>query len=81
MSQDKLKTAIGALRAELQRAKLADPQEHERLRKLVDEVERGGNSEALLRRIGDSVRRLEVEHPTLTGILGQVATALSNMGI
>jgi Domain of unknown function (DUF4404) len=85
MTQDRLRTALDALRAEMRSARVHDPVEHQRVVELIDEIERGGAAgegrDALLERIGATVRRLEVEHPVLTGCLGQIAAALSAMGI
>ena len=74
MTQSDLRAAVDRLRAELSRAQLQDTKTREHLDALIADIERND-------RIGETVRRLEVEHPTLTGCLGQIAAALSAMGI
>jgi len=88
MTESDLHAAIARLRRELRGARFRDPQSHQQVESLIREIEANRatsapapSTDALLQRIGETVRRLEVEHPVLTGCLGQIAAALSAMGI
>jgi hypothetical protein len=88
MKESELHAALDRLRTELARTDIGDPSAKEHLRQLIEDIDRhaGGDSsaperEALLDRLGNTIRRLEVRHPNFTGYLGQIVSALSNMGI
>lgn len=85
---NQLHAALERLRSELEHTDFRDLAAREHLRALIDDIERHADAaapsperQALLARLGDSIRRFEVEHPNLTGCLGQIVSSLSNMGI
>jgi len=84
MTKDELRLTLEKLRAETQALSFRDARDRERMQALLAAMER------LLRRTDDagereevleSIKQLEVQHPTLTAILSRLITALSSMGI
>ncbi|HZP12333.1 MAG TPA: DUF4404 family protein [Nevskiaceae bacterium] len=84
MTKDELRLTLEKLRAETQGLSFRDARDRERMQALLAAMER------LLRRTDDagereevleSIKQLEVQHPTLTAILSRLITALSSMGI
>ena len=84
MTKDELRLTLEKLRAETQGLSFRDARDRERLQALLAALER------LLRRTDDageradvleSIKQLEVQHPTLTAIVSRLITALSSMGI
>ena len=88
MSQHDLKQALGRLQGELAKQPFRDPVAQAEVAQLVREIEQAAagmhdkpGHDGLQLRLGAAVRKFEVEHPVFTGCLGQVISALSNMGI
>ncbi|MBL6750750.1 MAG: DUF4404 family protein [Nevskia sp.] len=88
MKTTELHDALERLRGELARTDFSDASAKEHLRQLIDDIEQHSGSsgavperQALVERLGESIRRFEVEHPNFTGYLGQLISSLSNMGI
>ncbi len=84
MTKGELRTTLEKLKAEAQGLSFRDARDRERLQALIGALER------LLRRSDDAgereevletIKQLEVQHPTLTAILSRLITALSSMGI
>jgi hypothetical protein len=83
MSEEKLRVAIEAIRAELARAEGLSESSGESLRRLANDLEaqleqrsKAGN-ESLRGELGDWVRELEASHPTLSRTLGNVIDTLA----
>jgi hypothetical protein len=86
MNKDALRTKLEQLRTELAAAANLDVKTHDQLRSLVADIERSiegeeTEGEPLSEQVEDLVLKFEADHPQLTGLLNQVATALSNLGI
>lgn len=81
MISKKLQSSLEQVRAELERMKHGDPGARQHIEDLLAEIERGGASPAahagLRARLGDAIRRWEVQHPALTAYLGELTAALS----
>jgi hypothetical protein len=87
MDQD-LRKALRELRAELERASGADPEECAKLERLIDAIEhkldhpeQHEEDYSLVERAKESIEHFEVSHPRATGILNDIMMMLSNMGI
>ena len=83
MPHTEIRKTIGELKAELERT----PRDTEALEKKLEEASsrlEGGASDAL-HELAESLRReaeeFEVEHPRVTALVNQIATALSSLGI
>jgi hypothetical protein len=88
MQDNRLTASLTRLRHEL--AKIASHQsaERERVDHLIAQIESHSASNpgvpphpSVLANLKDSLRRFEVTHPSLTACVGEVASALSSMGI
>ena len=83
MPHTEIRKTIGELKAELEQT----PRETEALEKKLEEAgaRLEGDSSDTLHELAESLRReadeFEVEHPRVTALINQVATALSNLGI
>ncbi len=84
MSKNDLHTALERLRGELKRLEPDDTAARLHVQHLIAEIEThsGGDAtehqrKSLVAKIAETVRRFEVEHPALTGYLGEIAAALS----
>jgi anti-sigma factor RsiW len=87
MSEHDLRAALADLEAEIERGG-ADAEHRARLEqlraRLALEIEQETDAERtqeLAQTVRDAVRRYEVEHPALTGVLGRILRALESMGI
>ncbi|MDR3416777.1 MAG: DUF4404 family protein [Nevskia sp.] len=83
MKGNAVQDSLGRLRTELKQASFGEPAERERVESLLLEIEghlestHGAKQQsALLARISDAVRRFEVEHPTITACLNEIAAGL-----
>lgn len=88
MSADKLNKLYDELRSELDSLESTDDASREKLMQLAIEIEArlagqpGELDDSVLQEsIGDTVLRIEVEHPRAAGILNQIMMTLANMGI
>ena len=86
MEKEKLNGYIEQLRSEITGLGKNNAEKAERLKNLADKIEQAvarGDEGSLLAGInlGDSIRQMEAEHPTITAVLDRIAKTLSNMGI
>jgi len=87
MTSNALAAAVERLRRAIAGADFRDAQARRDVEALIGEIEQGaagggqGPNHELRDRIGQAIRRFEVEHPVVTGCLGQIASALAAMGI
>jgi hypothetical protein len=89
MTQAKLHELLEQVRAEIEGAKSVDEKSLELLRALDGDIhdlihaegERVQVQSTLAARLEDSIAKLEATHPTLTALLDDLLTALSNAGI
>ena len=90
MNRMELQDLLQKLRAEIQSARFADPAEHQRLSAMLAEIEKqmlagvpgsAPAAEGLVEGLKVSVEKFELEHPRFAGLLNQLVTALSAMGI
>jgi len=86
MTSNGLAAAVERLRRAIAGADFRDPQARHDVESLIGEIERGaaggqGPNHELRDRLAQAIRRFEVEHPVVTGCLGQIAAALAAMGI
>jgi len=86
--QQTAQQSLTELQLEIAKLDSANAATKTRLEQLAIKVERQleypdeqANTSSLLEQIEHSIEEFEVEHPQLTGILGRVMHALSNMGI
>jgi CII-binding regulator of phage lambda lysogenization HflD len=86
MSQKELTDALQTVHRELTESDHLDPQEVEKLRATMGEIQavldqQSEQGESLSERVAGSARRFEESHPVLTETLGRVADILQQMGI
>ncbi len=88
MSKEEMRRHLDALRTELGAASGGDGVARDRLTRLTDEIERliddpetNAGHPTLVEALKAHAERLEVEHPTITGVLNQILETLSSMGI
>lgn len=88
MNKQELRETLEGLRADLATLRFREPQSRERVQQLVSAIERQIDSADDAKDFADvradlhgAIERFEVEHPTLTATLNQIASALSSMGI
>ena len=90
MDHRQLLTSLESLHAELASQMEIDAETRERLGQVTGEIQRllnqtEGVSREEVNPVHDSVRdlvlRIESEHPSLTSVLNQLASGLSNLGI
>jgi hypothetical protein len=90
MNRTELQALLQTLRSEIDAAHLKDAQEHGRLSAMLAEIEGqllsatpGGGvpDEGVIDGLKLAVDKFEVEHPRFAGLLNQLITALSAMGI
>lgn len=88
MSDEKLRTSLAELRAELERLEAEEAQVRERLDALISGVEtrldKPGDTalhQSLVDDLRQSIAEFEVSHPRATGILNNIMVTLGNMGI
>ncbi len=85
MTHEDLVHALEVVHQELSDAEHLDPDEVERLRGTMAEIQtalesQSDESEVLSNRISDSARHFEESHPQLTNTLGRIADMLQQMG-
>ena len=83
---DKLDALLEQVHAELQKVGQLDAENVEQLRVLEQDVQallrkRKVETPSILERMQKAIDQFEVEHPTLTTLLSEVSTILSNAGI
>lgn len=87
MTDPELNEALEAVHQQLSEADHLDPDDVERLRSTMTEIqsvlERQGEpeEESLSDRVAHSAKRFEESHPVLTDTLGRIADILQQMGI
>jgi len=90
MTDENLRKLLEQLHDELERAESVDDKGDELLRHLNADIsnllkrsEKGKahSDESLLERLEDAIDHFEVSHPTLTTMLSEMMTILSNAGI
>jgi hypothetical protein len=88
---DKLTATLNDLRAELAKVGELDPQERDRIRTALAEIQAAletkqsptavpAGSSGLIDRLGDAALRLEESHPALSSAIGNLAGMLGQMG-
>jgi uncharacterized membrane protein YccC len=88
MSHEELSRALDTVHQELSEIEHFDPEEVEKLRETVEDIQtalekenRPERSTSLSQRIGESARHFEETHPRLTNSLGRIADILQGWGI
>jgi hypothetical protein len=86
MNDKKLDTLLEKVHVELQKVDKLDADSLKLLQDLEQDVQsllKNSNTEtsSILDRLQKGVERFEVEHPTLTTLLSEISTILSNAGI
>ena len=90
MSDENLRKLLEQLHDELERAESMDEKGDELLRHLNTDIKnllkrsgkgKGQTDEPVLERLQDAIDHFEVTHPTLTRMLSEMMTILSNAGI
>lgn len=87
MSKKEIQESLERLKVEVNALDAAHAADKERIETLIRNLERQLNGAEtpdhghMIDQIDDTVTQLEVEHPTITGILNGIATTLSNYGI
>ncbi len=90
MTDENLRKLLEQLHDELERAESMDEKGDELLRHLNADIEnllkrsekgKGQTDESVLRQLEDAIDHFEVTHPTLTTMLSEMMTILSNAGI
>ena len=86
MKDKKLDTLLEKVHVELQKVDKLDADSLKLLQDLEQDVQsllKNSNTEtsSILDRLQKGVERFEVEHPTLTTLLSEISTILSNAGI
>ena len=86
MNDKKLETLLEKVHVELQKVDKLDSDSLKLLQDLEQDVQsllKNSNTEtsSILDRLQKGVERFEVEHPTLTTLLSEISTILSNAGI
>ena len=86
MNDKKLDSLLEQVHAELQKMDKIDPESLKLLQDLEQDVQSllkksDVETPSVLERMQKAVERFEVEHPTLTTLLSEVSTILSNAGI
>jgi hypothetical protein len=80
MISNKLQASLEQVRAELERMKHGDAGARQHIERLLQEIESAGSGAddhpGLRARLGETIRRFEVEHPAVTAYLGELAAAL-----
>ncbi len=83
---EKLDALLEQVHAELQKVEQVDAEKLKLLQNLEQDVQAllkktEVETPSILERMQDAVDQFEVEHPTLTALLSEVSTILSNAGI
>lgn len=90
MDTNELRTNLERLHAELQSTESIDAESRELLASVLSDIEsllqgdsreKPSKSESLADRLEHALTHFEEEYPTLTSYIGQVADALSRLGI
>jgi hypothetical protein len=88
--RDKLNSTLNELQAEISDVEQLDPEERNRLRAALAEIQAvldkqhqpaaASHSSGLIDRLGDAAMRLEESHPALSSAVGNLAGMLGQMG-
>jgi hypothetical protein len=87
MSKKEIQESLERLKVEVDALDATHKADKDRINTLIGNLEQqlSGEEEPdhgpMIDQIDDTVTQLEVEHPTITGILNGIATTLSNYGI
>ena len=88
MATNKLDQLLEKVHAEIEKTEQADERGRELLqdlendiRDLLDRSESVGSDTPVVQRLRDAISHFEVTHPTLTAMLSELSTILSNAGI
>lgn len=88
MSNDEIRESLDKLRIELNALGEGDGGVRDRLNGIIDGLEKqlenpgkDPGHESLVERISGTVEEFETDHPNIAGILGNIMSSLSNMGI
>lgn len=87
MNPEKIAQLLNELQAELSDTDGLDPEVSERLQAAADEIRAAISAETVeqphgvVEQLRDAASRFEDSHPTLTGTVGRIADALSQIGI
>lgn len=85
MDDKHLDSLLEKVHAELQSVDRVDEEEREMLLNLEQDIQdlldRAGKTPSILERFQRAMERFEVKYPTLTTLLSEISTILSNAGI
>lgn len=85
MDDTHLDSLLEKVHAELQRVDRVDEEERKLLLDLEQDIQdlldRAGKTPSILERLQRTVERFEVKYPTLTTLLSEISSILSNAGI
>lgn len=87
MPEQKLNKSLEELRQEINNLGGVDEQSQARINQIIDRIQRRVNEPELIDQhdlvedVEDAIRHFEISHPTLAGVLNNIMTTLSNMGI
>ena len=89
MQKDEWRQSLKHLHTALKNAECVDRKSKERVDKLMDDIERilehpegiGPEHRSLAESLSASAEHFELSHPTLTGLISNVANTLKNIGI
>jgi hypothetical protein len=85
MNEKQIDSLLEKVRAELQQIDHVDQDERELLLNLEQDIhallDRTGATPSILDRFQRAVEKFEIKYPTLTTLLSEVSTILSNAGI
>lgn len=88
MTDDHLRDALAALKAEVEAGSATDPGHRARMEALCAQLELeldqdtdAERTRAFAETVQDAIRRYEVEHPQLTAVLSRILRTLESMGI
>ena len=87
MDKTELQNTLDELKQELAACQFAKPSSQQELQRLIEQIEQALTEDevavrnALNEPLNDAVTRFESSHPQLTGILNNIISLLSNMGI
>jgi hypothetical protein len=87
MSKEEILKSLARVKREVGKLNVDQAADKARIQQLIDDLEQRLESPGALDhkdmadQIDDTLKELEVEHPTITGILNGIATTLSNYGI
>jgi hypothetical protein len=87
MTDDRrLQESLLRLRTEIDALGVGDDEARQRLRRLIEDIERtlespGGADSGVVAQLKRSVLRFEASHPRIAGVMNELVEQLGNMGI